>query len=98
MTACTRPAATPPVSLIQIQRGYRTACCDLRLSVETDAKGWNAQVRDGSDGRTVYSAHRCSLGAAKIAATEFAVFRLAGAAWRKSPEALAQHLRWNEYW
>jgi hypothetical protein len=65
------------------------------LSVETDANGWWAQVRDRNDSRTLYSAHRCSLGAAKIAATEFAVFRTMA---RRSPEAMAQDLPWKEYW
>jgi len=85
-------------SLVQIHRGYTTPCYDLRLSVETDAEGWKAQVRDPRDGRTVYSAHRCNLDAAKLAAAEFAAFRIASAADRKSPEALAQQLRWNAYW
>jgi hypothetical protein len=63
-----------------------------------DAAGWKAQVRDRNDGRMVYSTSRCSLGAAKIAAAEFAVFRMAGAADRTSPETMAQHLSWNEHW
>jgi hypothetical protein len=98
MTACTRSSAAPPVSMIQIRRGYTTACYDLRLSVETDAAGWKAQVRDRNDGRTLYSAYRCNPGAARLAATEFVVFRMAGAGEAKSPEAMSQHLRWNEYW
>jgi hypothetical protein len=98
MTAFTRPPATLWGSLIQIRRGYTTECNDFRLFVETDAEGWKAQVHDRMDGRICYSAQRCNLPAAKIAATEFAVFGLAGEVERKSPEAMARHLRWNEYW
>jgi hypothetical protein len=84
--------------LVQIRRGYTAACFDLRLSVETDAAGWQARVLDGSDGRTVYSAQRCSLGAAKLAATEFAAFRTDVDGQRPSPEAVAQQLSWSAYW
>jgi hypothetical protein len=87
-----------PAPLIQIRRGYATAYCDLRLSVETDAGGWKAQVRDGHRGPTLYSAQRCSLSAAKVAAAEFAVFSTAGVTSSTSPEATAKFLRWNEYW
>ena len=84
--------------LVQIRRGYTTACHDLRLSVETDAEGWRAVVRTGEDSRTMYSARRCSLGAAKVAAAEFAMFQMGGAQPWMSPEAAARQLRWNEYW
>jgi hypothetical protein len=84
--------------LIQIRHGYTAACHDLRLSVETDAEGWKAQVRDRNDGRTVYSVRRCSLRAAQVAAAEFAVFRVGEALGPISPEAMAQRLRWSAYW
>src|SRR6476620_11007438 len=99
MMACPYAAPVPqPGFLIQIRRGYATDCNGLRLSVETDAEGWRAEVRNRNDGRTLYSAHRCGPGAAKIAAAEFAVFETGGAVPFKSPEALARHLSWNEYW
>ena len=98
MTPCTRPMAAAPGLLIQIRQGYTAACHDLRLTVETDAEGWKAQVRDRNDGRTVYSARRCSLGAAKVAAAEFAVFRAGEVVGSVSPEAMAQRLPWSAYW
>jgi hypothetical protein len=98
MTCCTRTPVVPPTPLIQIRRGYSSACCDFRLVVETDAQGWKAGVRDRNDGRMLYSAYRCSLGAAKAAAVEFVVFLLAGVIGQQSPEAITGHLRWNEYW
>ena len=84
--------------LVQIRRGYATACHDLRLSVETDVEGWRAEVRTGAEGHTMYSARRCSLGAAKVAATEFAMFQMAGVQSTMTPEAAARQLRWHEYW
>ena len=98
MTRCARPAVAPRAPLIQIHRVYITVCDGLRLSVETHPEGWQAQVRDRSNGRTLYSAHRCSLRAAKVAAAEYAVFGAVGAAGQKTPEAMAQDLPWDESW
>jgi hypothetical protein len=98
MTAYTPRTVDLPGSLIQIRRGYSTGWYDLRLSVERDEEGWKAQVREPNDGRTLYTAHRYSLDAAKIAATEFAIFRKFDEIGPKNPEAMAQHLRWNESW
>jgi hypothetical protein len=67
------------------------------LSVQTEADGWIALVQDSEAGPGLYSASRCSLTAAKVAATEFAMFRMGGAT-RTNPEAMAQQLPWKESW
>jgi hypothetical protein len=95
MPACTLSPAIQPEGLIQIRRGYATDCRGLRLSVEIDTEGWTARVAGG--GRTLYSARRYSQEAAKIAAAEFAWLSM-GAAGSNSPEAMARHLSWREYW
>jgi hypothetical protein len=95
MTGCPFLAPTPqPGFLIQIRRGYSVDCQGLRLSIECDAEGWRAEVRD-RDRRTVYSAHRCSERAAKLAAAEYVVF---GTGSFRSPEELVRQLAWSEYW
>jgi len=43
----------------------------------------------------LYSAHRCSLTAAKVAAAEFAAFRMAGGMAPGTPESMAQQLPWQ---
>jgi hypothetical protein len=46
----------------------------------------------------MHTAHRSSAAAARIAAAEFAMFRVCGTtAWEK-PETLAKTLEWHEYW
>src|SRR3954471_3657270 len=91
-------ASSAAAPLIQIRRGYQTSVDDLRLSVELDPEGWKVDVRDRGRGRTLYSARRCSLRAAKSAAAEFATFQSATPARENSPESIAQRLEWNEYW
>jgi hypothetical protein len=97
MTPCARHSAPPAPPLIHIRRGYVTACQDLRLTVETGGEGWSAEVRDVRNGGTLYNARRCSLDAAKVALTEFAMFR-APARPGQTPERLARELSWTEYW
>ena len=96
MAPCIQAAGAVQRPLIQIHSGSRTAWCDLLLSVETGAEGWTAKVRD--HGRTLYSAQRSSRNAARAAAVEFALFRVAGGTSCESPERLAGQLRWSEYW
>lgn len=93
--ARSRVAASP---LIQIRRGYRTRWQDLDLSVEVDSDQWTVRVQDVSGSQTMHTAHRSSAAAARIAAAEFALFRVSGAtAWAR-PETLAKSLEWHEYW
>jgi len=66
------------------------------LFVETGAEGWTATV--SRHGHPLHTARRSSLNAAKTAAVEFSIFSLAGAAFQESPESVAKHLRWSEYW
>ncbi|HEY1338179.1 MAG TPA: hypothetical protein VGF59_11750 [Bryobacteraceae bacterium] len=94
--ACAMVSVSAPAGLISIRRGYATDCRGLRLAVETDADGWTAQVTNALDGRTVYNARRCSLRAAQVAATEFALWF--GGGGKASPEAVAGQLGWREYW
>jgi len=95
MAGCAPSPPNTPGPLIQIHRGYATDCCGLRLSVEVDVDGWIGEVVGG--GGPLYRARRCSLGSAKIAAAEFAVWS-GGSTGRVSPEAMTQHLVWREYW
>ena len=95
MAACPLAPPAVPAPLVQIRRGYATDYCGLRLSAESDADGWRAQVV--SEGGRLYAARRCSLGAAKIAAAEFALWS-AGMAAKSTPETMARHLSWREYW
>ena len=97
MPPCAVAAPVIAEPLIQIRRGYSTTCCYHDLSVESDAGGWAVRVREPRGGRVLYSARRCSLASAKIAATEFAVLFTTGAGGR-TPEAMAQYLTWREYW
>ena len=96
MAPCTQLASVVQRPLIQIHNGFRTAWCDLQLSVETGEEGWTARVRQ--NGRALYTAQRSSQKAARTAAVEFATFRLAGATCWESLERTAGHLRWSEYW
>src|ERR1700729_3525328 len=96
--ACYRQAFVPPQPLIQLHRRFTTACSGLRLSVETGSQGWMAQVRDSQEGPTLYSAQRCSLSAAKVAAAKFAAFRTAGGMVSGTPESMALRLPWLESW
>ena len=98
MTGCNRSAFVPARPLVQIRLGVATEYAGLDLSVEVDEGGWLVRVRGGNDGRTLYRGQRCSLGAGKIAAAEFAALRAnAPAAW-SSPESIALHLDWKPYW
>ncbi|PWU03303.1 MAG: hypothetical protein C5B51_19150 [Terriglobia bacterium] len=103
MTQC-QPATVPvhkafdPVALFQIRRGYRANWNDLRFSVELDAEQWTLRVQGCSEERVLYSGRRGSLGAAKTAAAEFALFRQGGIGYCQSPEALAGRIEWKEYW
>jgi len=96
MASCGQFAAVAPPPLIRIHSGFRAAWRDLLLSVETDLEGWTATVR--RDGRSIYTAQRSSLEAARAAAVEFAAFRDAGPACWESLGRAARHLEWHEYW
>jgi len=95
MPGCARPLFTPPEPLIQIRRGYLADYRGFLLSVGIDSDGWDAQVR--KDGRSLYSARRCSLAAAKVAAAEFTL-AAGGPAGRYEPDALARDLVWRASW
>ena len=96
MAACGMSFAPATGFLIQIHHGYAADCGGFRLSIETDSQGWRADVRDRQDGRLLYSAHRCSLQAAKAAAAEIAIFRASGLLRTKRPELLARQLPWAD--
>lgn len=98
MAACGLSFAPAAELLIQIHRGYAADCGGFRLRVETDFQGWRAEVRGREDNQLLYSAHRCSLQAAKAAAAEIAIFRASGLLGTKRPEVLARQLPWAEYW
>ena len=96
MTACALRPAIVPAPLIQIRRTFEAGCGRLRLSVLADSGAWLLRV-SGEDGRTLYAAQRSSLGAAKVAATEFALWS-SGIAGQGSPEVIAKQLTWRERW
>ena len=84
----------PTTTLVQIRRSYVTDCGSFRLTVDTDADGWMACVRNCAD-VTLYAAQRCSLRAAQSAATEFATYAGNSAG---TPEAVARQLEWRVSW
>ena len=95
MPGCARPLFAPPALLIQIRRGYVADYRGFLLSVEVDSDGWAVRVR--KDGQSLYSARRCSLAAARVAAAEFTLASV-GAAGRYEPDALARDLVWRASW
>jgi hypothetical protein len=91
------PSTTGP-QLFQIRHGYRTRWNDLAFSVEDNSGDWTLRVQDSAANRTLYTAHRGGVRAAQLAAIEFAIFCVLGAASRLSPDRLAQELTWQENW
>jgi hypothetical protein len=90
--------ASAPAPLIEIRRRYSATCYDLKMTVENDSDGWSVEVRDRERGTKLHSARRCSLAAAKLAATEFAVVRMTGGKGAATVEVMASHLPWSESW
>lgn len=82
--------------LIQIRRAYRASCFDLEMTVEGDADGWTARVHSQGASAPLHSVRRRSLEAAKLAAAEFAVFRMTGAMAAETVATMAEHLPWAE--
>lgn len=95
--AAARSRAAAP-TLVQIRRGYRARWQDLDLSVEVDIDQWTVRVQDVTRSRTMHTAHRSSADAARIAAVEFALFRVSGEIGWERPETLAKTFEWHEYW
>jgi hypothetical protein len=89
--------AVAPAPLLQIRRGYSARWNDLALNVETDSSGWSARIQD-SAARDLYQAHRIGPQAAQIAAAEYAIFRVFGAASSLNADRLARELNWQAYW
>jgi len=84
-------------SLVQIRRSYTSKWSGLALSVEAGAQGWTASVNDPGRHSHLYTAHRFSAEAAKVAAVEFAVL-LGIAKESRAPEQLARELTWTSGW
>jgi hypothetical protein len=95
---CSSRTAILSSPFTQLHRRYAASCYDLHMTVENDAEGWSVEVRDRHEGRKLHSARRCSLDAAKLAATEFAVIRMTGGKGAATVEIMAQHLPWDESW
>lgn len=87
-----------PSQLFQIRHGYRARWNELSVSVEDNSGDWTLRVQDSARSRTLYTAHRGAARAAQVAALEFAIFSVLGAASRVSPDRLAKELNWQEYW
>ena len=96
MMNCRTRAAIIEAPLTQIRRRYKASCYDLHMTVESDADGWSVEVHERRDGKKVHSARRCSLDAAKLAATEFAVVRMTGGLGAGTVDIMAKHLPWDE--
>ena len=91
------PSSTPP-QLFQIRHGYRARWNDLSFSVEDNSGDWTLRVQDSARSATLYTAHRGGAHAAQVAALEFAIFFVLGAASLVRPDRLAKELTWQEYW
>jgi hypothetical protein len=91
MSLCGTCQQTPPATLFWIRQGYRAQWRDLTFSVETDSNQWTLRARESGSGAALYTAHRSSAQAARLAAAEFAAFRGFGGA--ANPE-----LTWQPYW
>src|SRR3954463_10372068 len=98
MMECRSRAAVIETPLTQIRRRYKANCYDLHMTVENVTGGWSVEVRDREQGKPLHAAHRCSLDAAKLAATEFAVVRMTGGLGASTVEIMAKHLPWDEAW
>ena len=93
---CRSRAAILERPLTQIHRRYKASCYDLQMTVENANGGWKVEVH--GRGEKLHCAHRCSLDAAKLAATEFAVLRMTGGTGAATVEIMAKHLPWSESW
>lgn len=99
MRNCGSRTAVPEAPLLtQIRRRYTASCYDLKMMVVNDAEGWRVEVRDRDESKTLHSARRCSLSAAKLAAAEYAVIRMTGGKGAATVEIVAEHLPWDESW
>jgi hypothetical protein len=87
-----------PATLIHIRQGYRSCWNNLTFSVESDSSQWTLQVEDARHSRTLYRASRPGIRAAQVAAAEFAIFQVLGAASPLQPAQLAAELTWQPYW
>ena len=98
--SCRHNAAPKPAKaqLFQIRHGYRAKWNNLAVIVETDSSDWTLRVHDPARSATLYTGHRGGARAAQVAALEFAIFFVLGAASRLSPDTLAKELTWQEYW
>jgi hypothetical protein len=86
-----------PAPLLQIRSGYRARWNDLAFTVESDSSGWALRIRDAAN-RELYAAHRVGPQAAKVAAAEYAIFRVLGPASGTNADRLASELNWQAYW
>jgi hypothetical protein len=90
-----QPKSAAP--LLQIRSGYRARWNDLAITVESDASGWALHIRDSANNE-LYVAHRVGPQAAKVAAVEYAIFRVLGPASATNADRLANELNWQAYW
>ena len=90
-------APGPSAALCQIRQGFRANWQDLCFSVECGAQAWTAQVEDTS-GTNLYTAQRSGPAAARLAAMEFAIFRVLGTGSTETPQKLSQQMKWAAYW
>ena len=92
--ACSRPVRSNPEPLIQIRRGFRAEWKDMAFVIEGVTSQWTLRVEDLAR-RTLYTAERGAVGAARVAAAEYGIFRALGPASPVTPEHLAAELSWR---
>ncbi|HUB80064.1 MAG TPA: hypothetical protein VMB03_14765 [Bryobacteraceae bacterium] len=90
------PPSTP-TPILQIRHGYRARWNDLAFQVENDNSGWALRVLDSAK-HELYRAHRIGPQAARVAAAEYAIFRVLGPASAVQADCLASELNWQPYW
>jgi hypothetical protein len=87
-----------PAQLFQIRRGYRAQWNNLTLPVENQSGDWTLCIRDSARGETLYTAQRSGVGAAQVAAVEFAACHELGPMSPVNARSLAGELKRQEYW
>jgi hypothetical protein len=83
--------------LVQIRTGFAAEWNQLGFSVESGAGEWTLRVEDTASHCILYAAQRAAASAARIAAAEYAIFRVLGPAGTVTPERLADTLPWRQY-
>jgi hypothetical protein len=88
---------TASAPLIQIRSVYRTEWENLAFSIESGSCQWTLRVEDSKSHHLLYTAQRGGAAAARVAAAEYGIFSVLGAASQVTPEGLASTLPWRRH-